>query len=98
MGSCESVKDNFPQALDICAAMLGAFDPTGTSRFGLTDAVIVLTVLVGVLAANVTSRSVSLDEIFERTPRWLMALGLGLMLTAVLLSNGDDRAFIYFQF
>lgn len=90
--------DNFPQALDICAAMLGAFDPTGTSRFGLTDAVIVLTVLVGVLAANVTSRSVSLDEIFERTPRWLMALGLGLMLTAVLLSNGDDRAFIYFQF
>jgi len=90
--------DSFPQALEICGAMLGASGAAVSSRFGLADSVIVLSVLGGVLGANLLSRNLRLEEVFQRVPRWLMACGLAVMLVAILLSNGDDRAFIYFQF
>ena len=52
----------------------------------------------GILVVHWLTREISLREVATRTSWPVRGLVLGLMLAAVILAPGDDRAFIYFQF
>jgi len=43
-------------------------------------------------------RSSSLEELADRSPRWLKSAALTIMLLSIVLIPGRDHAFIYFQF
>ena len=87
--------DDFPQAFAIVRAMMcggGALYPSDSHLW-----IPVLTV-GAILVAHFPLRNTSLEQAAERTPWWLRAGILAAMLAAIVLSPGEDRAFLYFQF
>jgi alginate O-acetyltransferase complex protein AlgI len=60
----------------------------------LNTALLTTTMLIG----HWMLRDLSLRSVWERRPWWLRGAVLALLLVAILLSPGSDRAFIYFQF
>ena len=43
-------------------------------------------------------RGRSIEDLVEGTPWPVRSIALGVMLVAIVLMQGQDRAFIYFQF
>src|SRR5262249_21762023 len=62
------------------------------------EAAAVLAVTGMLLLWHFVARDRALEDIAARLPWWGQAIALALMLTALCLAPGDDRAFIYFQF
>lgn len=62
------------------------------------DVLITVTVMAGLLTAHWILRDSTLEHVASRTPVWVRVPVLALMLLAIFLSPGEDRAFIYFQF
>jgi hypothetical protein len=58
--------------------------------------VMVMTVLL--VIGQWILRDSSLEELVGRFPWWVCSLTLAMILLALVLTPGDDRAFIYFQF
>jgi len=87
---------NIGDAMHLLSTML---TPTRAGS-GLTavDTAIVLVTISCMLAGQWWLRDSSLEQMTARTPWWLRALVLGALLLALLLSPGENRAFIYFQF
>jgi alginate O-acetyltransferase complex protein AlgI len=84
------------RALDIVAGMFGL-------RHGarVVYTAVVLNTLVAVavmLALHWLMRNSSLERVARRTPWWLRSAAMALMLVLIVLAQGEDRAFIYFQF
>jgi hypothetical protein len=55
-------------------------------------------VTLGLLGAHWLLRHTSLEAVVARVPRALLAGTWTLMLCAIILSQGNAHAFIYFQF
>jgi len=85
--------EDLPQAGSYYRALLTA----SGSTMG-TPAWLALAAMAALLAWHVAIRSVEIEAVYARW-RWpLRAIFVALLLAAVLLSPGENRAFIYFQF
>ena len=87
---------SFRQAFTILERMVGIGH--GPRLPNLTQARLVLGTIAAVLALQWATRERSLEQLVERTPWIVRGLALGLMIEAIILMQGPDRAFIYFQF
>jgi len=66
---------------------------------GSSAAALAALAMAGLLAWHAGIRGVEIERVYRRRLAWpLRALLVGLLLAAVLLSPGENRAFIYFQF
>jgi alginate O-acetyltransferase complex protein AlgI len=84
---------SFEQAFRITTAMLGG--GSGSTHLVLVASLIPVT---GLLLVHALLRDTTLETVVERTAWPLRTLALVVMLLALLLFPGVDRAFIYFQF
>jgi alginate O-acetyltransferase complex protein AlgI len=57
-----------------------------------------MTIIAGMVAAHWMLRTQSIERLMERTPQWALATAWSLMLFGLVVSQGSDSAFIYFQF
>jgi alginate O-acetyltransferase complex protein AlgI len=62
------------------------------------ESVIVVSVMAILLLVHWLLRNTNLEEAVSRLPAYATGTVLGIMAGSVLLSPGEDRAFIYFQF
>lgn len=88
---------SFSQAFELLQSML--FLSSGGERvLEPGDTLLVAATTAVLLGVHWGMRNRSIEELAERTPWWLRGLALGAMLVALVLMQGEDRAFIYFQF
>jgi len=57
-----------------------------------------LIVVAGMVLAHWRMRSTSMEAVMEKTPQWVIAVTLTFMLFMLVITQGSDSAFIYFQF
>ena len=87
---------DFSTAMCVLKAMLiGAPD---NFSIALTMAIPCLLVSLGLPLAHWFVRDSCLEEVWSRMPGWLRPVVLAMLLICLALAEGDDRAFIYFQF
>jgi alginate O-acetyltransferase complex protein AlgI len=87
---------SFAQAFAILEAMAGI--GTGPRVIGIVDYQLVLPAVAALLACHWAMRDRTLEDVIERTPWPIQSLALGTMIVAIVIMQGTDRAFIYFQF
>lgn len=87
---------SFDDAFAIVRTLFGI--DTGYRVFPLVDYKLVLAGFVPLIALQWMTRELTIEEVVARTPWFARAIALGLMVTALVLMQGQDRAFIYFQF
>lgn len=88
----------FAQAFVILEAMAGLGEAGRTHPLSPLQAAEVLVLLSAMLGFQFALRNRSLESLVSSTPAWGRALALAGMLVAMVISPGEDRAFIYFQF
>ena len=59
---------------------------------------LVAAVIVAILGFQWLMRERTIEDFVERTPWLVRSIALGTMIVAIILMQGKDRAFIYFQF
>lgn len=84
-------------AFKLVGAMLG-FAPGGDAVLPMRELLQVALVTVGLLTAHWALRDTTLEKAVARTPRGLVVAIWTLMLGAIILTQGNGNAFIYFQF
>jgi len=89
--------DTFSRAFSLAGAMLG-LRPGGEAILDAADVWIACTTVAALLLGHALMRHRSLPDLIAQVPRWTTATALACMLVAIVTSNGEDRAFIYFQF
>jgi len=87
---------DFTAAAQMLGAMFGA--GYGGSLLSSSECLTVLLVSVCLFSTHWLLRDSSLEKLVERMPWGWRSLGLAAMLIALLLTPGENRAFIYFQF
>jgi alginate O-acetyltransferase complex protein AlgI len=87
---------SFEQAFRIVAAMFGGGVDKSVLR--RVDVLITLASMGLLLGAHWFMRDTTIERVVERTPWPLRSLAIAVMLLALVLFPGEDRAFIYFQF
>ncbi|RFF28494.1 MULTISPECIES: MBOAT family protein [unclassified Wenzhouxiangella] len=85
--------ENLPQAGAFYRALLTASESAMTTAGWLA-----LAAMAGLLAWHVAIRRIEIEGVYTRLAVPARGVMIGLLLTAVLLSPGENRAFIYFQF
>jgi alginate O-acetyltransferase complex protein AlgI len=55
-------------------------------------------VTIGLLIAHWSMRDTSIEAVVARLPRWIVGTTWLLMACAIILTQGNSNAFIYFQF
>ncbi|HEU4731212.1 MAG TPA: MBOAT family protein [Kofleriaceae bacterium] len=87
---------SFTQAFRMLASMFGAGGgPRVVSWLDYRLAGVVIILLLG---THWVMRERALEDLAERTPWLARTLALATMIVAIILMQGQDRAFIYFQF
>jgi len=91
--------NDFSTAARIVAAMAGQI-PHGVGAALLSTLSLwkVGVVIAGLLLAHRALRDTSIEAVVTRMPRWLVTALWTLMLGAIILTQGNGHAFIYFQF
>jgi alginate O-acetyltransferase complex protein AlgI len=86
----------FGDALHVASAMLTG----GVDRHVLETGYrfLVVAVTAGLVLTHWTFRDSSVEDTWRRLPVWSRPVALASLLLAICLSEGDERAFIYFQF
>jgi alginate O-acetyltransferase complex protein AlgI len=85
--------------LHTAITMISAMFSTQRGKMNMEDEVItVFIITLGLLIWHWQSRDSSAEKIVARLPWWLTSLLLAVCALAVILTPGDNRAFIYFQF
>ena len=88
---------SFDKAFEIVAA--GFFlNPVREVYVSLADSLTVLALMAALMIAHRLLRNTTLEDAASRIPASIRGIVLGIMLTLIALSPGEDRAFIYFQF
>jgi D-alanyl-lipoteichoic acid acyltransferase DltB (MBOAT superfamily) len=87
---------SFDQAFSVLRSMFG-IEHAGALFRGPTYGVIGVTMLA-VLAVHWVMHARKLEDVVERTPWPVRSFALAAMLVTIILMQGQDRAFIYFQF
>jgi alginate O-acetyltransferase complex protein AlgI len=87
----------FASACEIAAAL---FVPDRVGLVHQSKATLATTAVVvsSLVAGQWLLRDSCLEHCFDRMPWWLIGIVLALMLTLLVLTPGDNHAFIYFQF
>ena len=85
--------EDLAQAGQFYAALLGPGESTMN-----TAAWLALVAMAVMLAGQIIIRRLEIEDVYAAMAWPLRGLLLGLLLAAVLMSPGDSRAFIYFQF
>ncbi len=87
----------FQTALSISQSMLGL--NSYTDHLLEREEVLESAVIVGCLfMVHWMMRDRNLEALAERTPWWIRAIFLSILLLSITMMPGEDRAFIYFQF
>jgi alginate O-acetyltransferase complex protein AlgI len=79
------------------AGMFGRH-PSGDAILSTREILQVTIVTVFLLAAHWALRDISLENAVVRLPRWVVTSVWFLMACAIILTQGNSNAFIYFQF
>jgi D-alanyl-lipoteichoic acid acyltransferase DltB (MBOAT superfamily) len=87
--------ESIEAALHLLAAMLGG---RGNPLVDGAHCASVATIVACTVIAHMLLREADLERSVKRVPLWLRATVLAVMICSLILSPGDDRAFIYFQF
>ena len=87
---------SFAQAFAIVGGMLG--QGGGPRIYTFVSHALVLGTMIALLGIHWLMRDRSIEELGQRTPWPLRSLALAIMIVILLLMQGQDRAFIYFQF
>jgi D-alanyl-lipoteichoic acid acyltransferase DltB (MBOAT superfamily) len=87
---------SFAQAFAILKAMFGI--DGGARALPVIDYELVIPTIVAILGLHWLTRERSLEELVERTPWLARSAALAFMIVAIVVAQGKDRAFIYFQF
>ena len=88
---------DFTTAARIIRGMVGAF-PHGDAILTTTAILQVGVVSAGLVAAHWALRDSTIEAAVARLPAWLLTTAWTLMLCAIILTQGNGHAFIYFQF
>jgi alginate O-acetyltransferase complex protein AlgI len=88
---------DFSTASRLVHAMVGLL-PNGDPLLTTRALVKVGCVSAGLLLAHWSLRDTSVEAVVARMPRWLVTILWTLMLGAIILTQGNGNAFIYFQF
>lgn len=89
--------DNFTEAFSIVASMFGC-GPSVTPTIGKFDLLQSVAPTGCIVIAHWLLRDRTLEDVATRIPAWLLSSVLAVMIVAILMMPGEDRAFIYFQF
>jgi D-alanyl-lipoteichoic acid acyltransferase DltB (MBOAT superfamily) len=87
---------SFSQALAQVKAMFGIEAHERVLR--LIDYQLVVPAIVALLVVHWLLRDRPLEDVVERTPWFVRSAALAVMIVTIVLMQGKDRAFIYFQF
>jgi alginate O-acetyltransferase complex protein AlgI len=88
---------DFATAARLLAAMFGAF-PAGDAILPTRDMLQVALVILALLVAHWRLRDSSIEVAVTRQPRWVLTGAWAVMAGAILLTQENGHAFIYFQF
>jgi alginate O-acetyltransferase complex protein AlgI len=88
---------NFEVASRMIGGMFGRH-PTGDAILSTREILQVAIVTLFLLAAHWALRDISLETAVARLPRWTVTTLWFLMACAIILTQGNSNAFIYFQF
>jgi alginate O-acetyltransferase complex protein AlgI len=86
----------FGQAFAILEGMFGMGH--GPRALSIVDYEMVIAVIVAILGVHWAMRDKGIEDLVERTPWLARSAALAVMMVAIVLAQGKDRAFIYFQF
>jgi alginate O-acetyltransferase complex protein AlgI len=89
---------SFGQAFAILEGMLGLGGGGGPAVFTAVNLALVAITMGAILAIHGAMRGRSLEEVVGRTPWPARSAALAAMIVTIVLMQGQDRAFIYFQF
>jgi alginate O-acetyltransferase complex protein AlgI len=87
---------SFDQAFAIAKGL--AFVTNAKRVINIGDVRVVAFISAGLLAVHFAMRERRLEDVFARTHWLVRSLGIAAMLVAIVIMQGEDRAFIYFQF
>lgn len=90
----------FTKALSFIETMtgMGRLAPAGPPLLQHTDMLLVLTVTASVIGLQWALRNHTIEYAARLLPWWGRSFVLAILSIAIMLTTGDDRAFIYFQF
>ncbi len=88
---------DFPTAARILGAMAGQI-PVGDALLSTRELLQVAVVTTGLLTSHWCLRDTTLEAALARWPAWLLTAAWALMACALILTQGNGNAFIYFQF
>ncbi|MBS0630449.1 MAG: MBOAT family protein [Verrucomicrobia bacterium] len=88
---------DFATAARLVKAMVGAGAPSD-ALLTTRELLQVGSVTAGLLLAHWSLRDTSIEAVVGKMPRWLVVALWTLMLSAIILTQGNGHAFIYFQF
>ena len=88
---------NFETASRMIGGMFGTH-PRPDAILGTREILQVALVTLGLLIAHWSMRETSLEAVVARAPRWAIGATWFLMAAAIILTQGNSNAFIYFQF
>jgi alginate O-acetyltransferase complex protein AlgI len=87
---------SFSQAFDCVEAMFGFGH--GHRASPMIDYELVPFTIACIIGVHVWMRTRRIEDVVERTPWLVRSFALAAMLVAIVVMQGQDRAFIYFQF
>lgn len=85
-------------SLSIALALGGMTNAAAERLVDSESILIVLITMAAMLALQASARNMTLESLAEKSPGWLRAVLLALMMVCIATMPGEDRAFIYFQF
>ena len=88
---------SFAEAWTMLGSMFGlAGEPQKVLYYG--EIAPALVVIAGMVATHWLMRDTSLERVAEKAPKWVVVTALSFMLFMLVVTQGSDSAFIYFQF
>lgn len=88
---------SFTEAQSMLASMFGLVS-NGEKVLYLNELIPAFVVIAGMVLTHWLMRSTTKEAVIAKTPQWLVGAVWGFMLFMLVISQGSDSAFIYFQF
>lgn len=90
--------NDFASASSMISSMFGFAPNDAKTPLPYLYIIQVSIVTLGLLVAHWFMRDKTLEQMVESIPRWGIIIGLSFMTFCILITQGKDNAFIYFQF
>jgi len=89
--------DSFAESFSIASAMFG-YASSETAVFASSGISLAYASTGCIVLAHWLLRDRTLESVAAKVPTWLLSAILAIMILAIFMMPGEDRAFIYFQF